>query len=161
MTASQLSGIDDYPPSQIIFAIDQIQHGQFQLLPSNSTIQQFTQEQLSAKQILLIQDNTAEAPSYRVGISDPYFNVPIMSEVTTTFYRRPSFIHNQLQILEGATVLITNNELSLQDDYPDTQVLFIISECQHGQFELIPAKNATTIQFTQQQINTRTDSICP
>ena len=76
-----------------------------------------------------------------------------MSEVTTTFYRRPSFIYNQLKILEGATVLITANELSLQDDYPDTQILFMISDCQNGQFELIPAKNATTIQFTQQQIN--------
>ena len=153
MTASQLNGVDDYPPSQIMFTTDQIEHGQFQLLPSNSTIQQFTQEQLSAKQILFTQDNTVDSPNYRVGISDPYFNMSAMSEVTTTFYRRPSFIYNQLQILEGATVLITANELSLQDDYPNTQILFMISDCQNGQFELIPAKNATTIQFTQQQIN--------
>ncbi len=153
MTASQLNGVDDYPPSQIIFTTDQIEHGKFQLLPSNSTVQQFTQEQLSAKQILFTQDNTADSPNYRVGISDPYFNRPAMSEVTTTFYRRPSFIRNQLQISEGATVLITANDLSLQDDYPDTQVLFIINDCQNGQFELIPAKNTTTIQFTQQQIH--------
>jgi Cadherin-like/Putative Ig domain len=155
MTGSQLSGIDDYPPAQVIFTMNQIQSGKFQLLPSNSTIQEFTQEQLTAQKILFVQDGSSETPSYRVGISDPYFDIPMMSQVITTFYRRPSFIHNQLQILEGQTVLMTANELSLQDDYPDTQVLFIISDCQNGQFELIPARNATTIQFTQQQINAR------
>ena len=152
MTSAQLSGIDDYPSTQVIFTVDQVQQGQFQLLLSNTTLKQFTQAQLSAQQVLFVQDNTADAPSYRVGISDPYFDMPMMSAVTTIFYRQPSFIYNQLRILEGETVLITANELSLQDDYPDTQVLFIISDCQHGQFELIPAKNATTIQFTQQQI---------
>ena len=113
---------------------------------------QFTEEQLIAKQVIFSQDGSTNSPSYRIGISDPYFSVPVMSEVTITFYRQPSFIYNQMQILEGETLLITPAILSLQDDYPDTQVLFTISECQHGQFELIPAKNASTIQFTQQQI---------
>ncbi len=154
MSLSQLNGIDDYPSSQVIFIADQIQHGQFQLLPPNTTVRQFTKAQLMAGEILFVQDNSAEAPGYQMGMSDPYFNLPPTSSVTTTFYRRPSFIHNQLRILEGETVLITANELSLQDDYPDSQILFIISECQHGQFELIPAKNMSTIQFTQQQVNT-------
>ena len=108
MTSSQLNGIDDYSPSQVIFSIDEVRQGQFQLLPLNTTLKQFTEAQLTAKQVIFSQDGSINSPSYRIGISDPYFSVPVMSPVTTTFYRQPSFIHNQLQILEGETVLITS-----------------------------------------------------
>ena len=92
MSTSQLDGVDDYSPSQIIFTVDQVKQGKFQFLPSNTTVEQFSQEQLLAKQILFGQDGSTNAPSYWAGISDPYFNVPVMSQVSTSFYRRPSFI---------------------------------------------------------------------
>ena len=43
MTSSQLNGIDDYPSSQVIFSIDEVRQGQFQLLPLNTTLKQFTE----------------------------------------------------------------------------------------------------------------------
>lgn len=154
MMPSQLSVTEDYPPSQVTFTIGNLQYGQFQLLPLNTSLNQFTEQQLIAGQVLFAQDGSASVPSYQVGVSDPYFTVPPSSSMSATFYRLPIIINHQLTLFEGETLLLTSSNLNVTDDYPPAQVLFTISNCQHGQFELISASNTSTIQFTQQQLNT-------
>ncbi len=144
----------NHPPAGLRFNVTQIQRGYFSLVNStDQAITSFNQSQVWDGQIQFIHDGSQQAPSYAVQVQSDGLALPLSPQTADiTFYRRPSFIYNQLQISEGATVLITANDLSLQDDYPDAQVLFTISDCQNGQFELIPARNDTTIQFTQQQI---------
>ena len=155
LNSQNLNATDfNHPAAGLRFNVTEVQHGYFSLVNSTGQlITSFNQSQIWNGQVQFIHDGSQQAPSYIVQAqSDGLALPPPPQAADITFHLRPSFIHNQLRILEGETVLITANELSLQDDYPDTQVLFIISDCQNGQFELIPAKNATTIQFTQQQI---------
>jgi hypothetical protein len=156
LNSQNLNATDfNHPAAGLRFNVTDVQQGYFSLVNStNQSITSFNQSQIWNSQIQFVHDSSQQAPSYTVQVqSDGLALPPPPQAADITFHLRPSFIHNQLTILEGETVLMTANELSLQDDYPDTQILFIISDCQNGQFELIPAKNATTIQFTQQQVN--------
>ncbi len=153
LTPSQLSITDDYPSNQVIIRVSQVQYGQFQLLPSNLSVTQFSEAQLLTGQVAFTQDGSSSSPNYQISISDPYFNLPL-TPAEIAFYRRPFFTDNQLTLFEGETLILTELNLNVTDDYADTQILFTINDCEHGQFELIPAKNSSTIQFTQQQVKT-------
>ena len=89
MTTSLLNVTDDYPDDQVVFTVSNVQQGHFQLTPTNTTITQFTQKQLESDQVWFMQEGSANAPSYQVGVNDPYFTLPPTSSVTTTFYRQP------------------------------------------------------------------------
>ena len=101
---------------------------------------------------MLIQDGSASSPSYQVGLSDPYFTLSPTSPASITFYPRPVFIANQLAIQRNGTALVASAELSVGDNYPDSQVTFTVQTA-HGQFEFISSSgNQSTTQFTQQQL---------
>ena len=142
---------EDYLSNQVTLSVSQVQHGQFQLLPSNISLTQFSEQQLLSGQVAFVQDSSDYAPSYQIGLSDPYFNLP-SSGSEINFFHRPVFVNNQLTLFEGEALLLTSSNINVTDSYPDTQISFVVNDCQHGRFELIPAKNSTTIQFTQQQI---------
>ena len=152
LTTSDITVVDDYPPSEITFTINQVKHGQFQLLPSNVSVSQFTEQQLMAGQVTFSQDGSVGVPTYQLSVSDPYVTLPPVASTSIDFYHHPIFFSNQLTLFEGETLMLTTANINVTDSYPDTQVLFTVNDCQHGQFELITAKNSTTIQFTQQQI---------
>ena len=143
---------DDYPPGQVNFTIVNSQHGQWKLLPANQSLSEFTQQQLLAGQVVMMQDDSNQAPVFAVEVNDPYFTLsPLTPDIT--FYRRPVLVNNQLSIVEHKTTVLSKNYLSVTDDYPPDQVWFEINEVQHGQFELLPS-NVSIIRFTQQQVNT-------
>ena len=150
-SSSQLSVIDDYPASVVNFTITQLQHGEFQLLPQNISVTGFTEQQVSSGQIYFIQDSSASSPSYQVTIQDPYF-ISIPASAHVTFYRRPVFINNQLSIQQAQSVVMTAASLSVIDDYPSTQVIFTVTNVQHGQFKLTTGAMSITA-FTEQQLS--------
>ena len=117
---------DDYPGDQVIFTINNIQHGQFLLVPAIPIIQ-FNQQQLLVRQVLFVQDGSASAPTYQITVSDPYFILPA-NTTNVTFYRRPVIENNQLVIHQGETVIMTHDFLNVTADYPDDQVDFIVSK---------------------------------
>ena len=87
ITADNLNVTDDYPSDQVIFAISNLQHGQFQLVPA-IPISQFNQQQLLARQVLFVQDGSASVPSYQVTVSDPYFTLP--ADISQNDFLSPS-----------------------------------------------------------------------
>lgn len=148
MTADFLN-VTDYPPDQVTFTIGDSQYGQFQLLSSNDSITQFTQQQLLANQVFFIQDNSTYTPSYQVSVSDPYFTrSPVSAAVT--FYRQPVLVAYPFSMCQGQSVVMTSAFLNATDDYPSDQVVFTVSDLHYGWFKLLP--NSMVTQFTQQQL---------
>lgn len=154
MTPSLLNVTEEYyPPDQVNFTISDLQYGKFQLAPFNTSIMQFSQQQLLAGQVFFIQDNSPSAPSYQVEVSDPYFILPPIS-ATVTFYREPVLVNNQLSINQGQSLLMTSLFLNItNEDYPDDQVNFTMSKLQYGQFQLAPL-NVSVTQFSERQLLT-------
>ena len=137
--------------NQLNFTIINSQHGQWKLLPANQSVSEFTQQQLLAGQVMIVQDDSNQAPAFAVGVNDPYFTLsPLTPDIT--FYHRPVLVNNQLTIIEHGTTVLSKNSLSVTDDYLPDQVWFQINEVQHGQFEWLPS-NLSITRFTQQQVN--------
>ena len=157
MTTSLLNVTDDYPDDEVVFTMNNVQQGHFQLTPTNATITQFTQKQLESDQVWFVQEGSANAPSYQVGVNDPYFTLPPVSTVTTTFYRQPFITVNQLLIHQGETVVMTASQLNGVDDYAPSQIIFTTDQIEHGKFQLLPS-NSTVQQFTR--INCRPNRFC-
>ncbi|MBS0351966.1 MAG: hypothetical protein JSR33_12460 [Proteobacteria bacterium] len=110
MTTSLLNVTDDYPADQVNFTVSNLQHGQFRLVSSNTSVMKFTEQQLLSGQILFVQDNSASAPIYQVSLNDPYFTLPPTSSASITFYSRPVFIANQFMVQRNGITLITAAE---------------------------------------------------
>lgn len=144
---------DDYSADQVNFTVSHSQHMQWKLLPTNQTISQFTQQQLQDDQVLLTQDDSAQAPAFQITVNDPYFMLPAVAP-NINFYRRPALMNNKITIQERNTTVLSSSSLSVMDDYPPDQVRFMITQLQHGRFELVTAPNSSISQFTQQQIET-------
>ena len=101
---------DDYSPDQVNITVSAVQHGQFQLLPLNQSVTQFTADQLQTGQIFFAQDGSASAPSYQLSVNDPYFVLPL-SSANITFYRQPVLLNNRLSIHQGERVQLNASEL--------------------------------------------------
>ncbi len=144
---------DDYPADQVNFTVSHLQHAQWKLLPTNQIISQFTQQQLQDDQVILTQDDSAQVPTFQIIVNDPYFTLPAVTP-DISFYRRPVLVNNQITILERNTTVLSSSSLSVMDDYPSDQVRFVITQLQHGRFELVTAANISVNQFTQQQVET-------
>ena len=153
VTSILLQVTDNYPPNQVNFTVNNVQHGNFTLLPSGISAMQFSEQQLLAGKIAFVQDGSASAPSYQVGMNDLYFTLPPASPASITFYRRPILLNNQLLIHQGETRLITTWNVNTTDDYLYNQVNLVMSNVQHGSFKLLPANNSV-MQFTLQQLLT-------
>ena len=139
---------EDYSGNQVMFVISNLQHGQFQLLPAQTNVTQFTEQQLQNGQVQFVADGTASSPSYQVSVSDPYFTLA-PAAAAVTFYRQP-VLNNTLTINQGQSVVLTPSFLT-HEDYPSDQVNFTVSSVEHGQFQLLPA-NTSVAQFTEQQL---------
>ncbi|MBS0350176.1 MAG: FG-GAP repeat protein [Proteobacteria bacterium] len=150
LNPSMLGVVDDYPPDQVNFTVIDLQHGRFQIFPQNNTVNQFTFQQLLTSQVMLVQDNSTDAPGYQIVVNDPYFVLP-ESAAQITFYRQLCWISNQLSLIQGDKIILNASDLSVFDDHPDEQVIFGISQLQHGQFQLLPQNNSI-IQFNRQQL---------
>ena len=150
-TTNQLTITDNYPSNQVLVEIVNLQHGQFQLTPQNTSIAQFTQQQLIENQIIFVQDGTSSSPAYQVIISDPYFKLAPL-DATVIFYHPPVWVNNNLVINQGQSIVFGESQVKIMDDYPSDQVVFNIIDLQYGQFQLTPSNNPT-LQFTQKQLN--------
>ena len=161
LSENSLNVADDYPPDQIWFQINQVQHGQFELLPSNVSITRFTQQQVSAGQIQLRQDGSELSPQYNVSVSDPFFAIgPFPGQVifTPVYDDIPVFLNNRLTTLQGRTSVLSATDLSALDENPQVDqntLLFTVSQVQHGFFNQIQNPEIPVTQFTQEQVGSR------
>ena len=136
MTTRFLNVTDDYPSNQIIFNINNVQHGRFKWVSANTTIVEFTQEQLEENQIQFVQDGTTGMPSYQVGVSDPYFILSPTSSVNVTFYVKPVFTQNQFLASAGQSTILTSvNLAATRAEVMEEGLQFLVSTVDYGRFE--------------------------
>lgn len=149
LTPGLLNVTDDYPATQVVFNMTNVQHGQFEFSSSRQPTAQFTEQQLLSGDILFVHDNSSAMPAYAVSVSDPYYYLA-PSDANITYYHRPVWINNQIPIEERGAVFITSAMLAVDAAYPDDQVIFSVST-QHGQFEWSVPANGSVLQFSQAQ----------
>ena len=145
-TPSFLNVTDDYPADQVNFIVSNLQHGQFQLLPLNNSVSQFTEQQLSAGQILFTHDNSISGPSYQIGVSDPYFTLSPVPAVITFFLAStttPPLTTTPLVSTTSTTAPSTTTPSPLlhRDAYGDTDanvLQFISSRAVFKEFKQYP-----------------------
>ncbi len=145
---------EDYPSSQVVITILNVQQGQFKLF--NSVVTQFTLQSLLNNQIVFSQDSSPVAPGGLIGFNDPYFQVSPL-EITVTFTPLPPIIvNNQLMALQGGNVTLSLDNLQGRDpdlSFNASDLIFIISQMQHGQFSLVGSPWQSINLFSQGQIS--------
>ncbi len=154
LTPASLSAIhpggDD---NQLWFNISTVQQGKFSLITvPDQSIFSFYQQNISDRVVQFSHDNSTEAPGYLVSVSDGRMTLPPVAAVID-FDVFPILENNQLVVNQGQTVVInTDNLRASHAGNMDDSLDFIISDCQHGQFQWVTAPHASITVFQQQNV---------
>ena len=155
LSANDLDNVKDNP--SLIFLVSAVQHGYFQQAGNPGfPITGFIQSQLQAGTIQFVPDGGSSAPSYNVSVSDGYIaSVPQAS--TINFNLAPILDSNTLTLNQGQTLTLNSSMLSATDpDDPTPGLIFMVSNVQHGQFELVSIPGDAITSFTQAQVQNGT-----
>ena len=157
LTPSNLSATEKYTPAQdLLFTASNIQHGQFQLVTPKFNITQFGQQNVTNGIIQFVHDGSNIAPNYTISVSDGLLSSSLeMARIV--FHDAPIILNNRLSIVQGQSVILSSGDLSATEVYtPPEELIFIVSQVQHGQFHLLNATGHVTKagvpQFAQQNI---------
>ncbi len=135
----------------LLFNISSLLHGKFSVTTSpNNPVFSFYQQNITDQLIQFSHDNSTQAPNYEVSVSDGRITLPSVA-AKIDFDVFPILQTNQLAIIQGETVILTTDNLQATHwGDVDGNLNFIISDCQHGQFQWITSLG-TSITFFQQQ----------
>ena len=100
----------------------------------------------------LAHDNSTQAPSYLVSVSDGRITLaPVAAQIDFDVF--PILETNQLVINQGQTLKLTSDNLrATHAGSEEGNLSFIISDCQHGQFQWIKTPDSSITIFQQQNI---------
>jgi len=147
--------VENEPPD-LLFVISDIQYGHFERTGNLGTaITRFTQQEINDGEILFIHDGSNTAPHFYVSVTDyTYTTTPeLCNSQLLDVNDAPRFINNQLEVYQGQTVVITPEMLKAGDpDNNDPDLVFTITDLQHGQFEEFSNPGIAITSFTQQNI---------
>lgn len=137
------------------FTISQVQHGQFSYVTKQTfPIFTFFQQQIIDQQIQFTHDGSIFAPSYWVTVNDGRLNNqggPVRASIN--FDRFPLLTINQLAINQGQTLIITANNLKASSSTATSgNLLFIITNIQHGYFQRSNIPGVAITSFSQAEI---------
>jgi len=144
VTSAQLAATDNsIPAANLVFSISNLQHGAFYSTSDLSTpITSFTQLQITNGQIVFQQDNTNNAPSYSVLVTDTTNNLsdgpyPVS---LAGFHDRPVLTSNQLAINQGGMVTLSLSNLNGAENYISdlNSLIFSATGIHNLQFYSIP-----------------------
>ncbi len=140
----------------LLFKISSVMHGKFSFTTApNQAIFSFYQQNITDQRIQFSHDNSTQAPSYLVSVSDVRITLPPVP-ADVDFDVSPILEVNQLVINQGQIVLLTDNNLrATQGDMVKNDLEFIISNIQHGQFSWTNNSTQSINQFYQQNISDR------
>jgi len=141
----------------LIFTVNGgIQYGQFENVNNAGTpITQFSNPLVISGDIQFVHDGGEIAPYYEISVSEGACSSEPMPAIISFSHVNdmPQLINNQLTINENETILISQNILSAYDiDSTDTELVFILNNIQHGQFERVNNTKTPITTFTQQDI---------
>ena len=137
----------------LIFLINNLTHGQFEFTFNlRQPILSFQQQNITDGMVQFVHDNTTNAPSYRVSVSNGTLTTPAQSALID-FDASPILLNNSLIINQGQTVALTSDCLSAMHPGGDDRVLlFNISSVIHGKFSFTASLNNPIFSFYQQNI---------
>jgi hypothetical protein len=152
LNAQHLNATDfNHPAAGLRFDLTNVTHGYFAVVNTSQPITTFNQSQLWNSRIQFVHDGSTQASNYTVQVqSDGLALPPPPQRVNMTFYKRPTLLRNTLVTHQGETIRLNSSHLDITDDYPDDQVVFNMSNVQHGRFESAPA--VAVAQFTWRQL---------
>ncbi len=155
LSASNLAADDrNHDNSTLVFIPTNMTHGQFELIDKPGVIlNNFTQQQIWDRHVQFVHDGSTEMPTYNITVrSDGIaWTGPISANIT--FNNFLNLENNQLVINQGQTVVFTSDNLKathLGD--AESDLSFLISDLEHGQFEFLSARNQSILIFQQQNI---------
>lgn len=142
--------------SELIFTINNLQHGKFERTNDWSQVDNFSQLDVNNIEIQFTHDNSTIAPSYSVNVTDGEFNIGpsfpniIFSTNTTDV---PVVIINPIIVDVGGAVIITTTMINgVIHGVVDPTLVFRVSNATCGYFENINNPGVHIITFTQQQV---------
>jgi hypothetical protein len=160
LTAANLQATDpDSPLFNLTFYVSSVQHGLFYSLPQAKTVNNFLQENMTQGDIQFIHDNSLFAPAYQVVVKDEQYSVGPQSALVifNGASAAPQLLNNNLNIAQHQAVILTTNNLGALDASAlPSQLTFLISNLQHGQFERVAFPGVAITSFTLQEIQYNT-----
>jgi len=155
LTMSDLAASDaDWGSDQTMlqFIISNVQHGQFYSRALKTPTADFFQHNITSNHIQFIHDGSNLEPSYKVSASDGLLTSASVT-ATIDFNASPSVTNNHLTVTQGQRVIVASRNISAIDDHTATgDLVFSISDVQHGQFELSSNPDVPVTTFPQQEI---------
>jgi hypothetical protein len=154
LSSSNLSATDaDDAASTLIFYVSNVQYGHFEALTTKGlAITSFSQAQVQAGQIQFISDNSNNAPTYSVAVTDGKVTGSVQF-ATITFNIKPILVNNALTVRQGQRVILSNTYLSAtQGGSSVGSLTFNVSNVAGGYFGLTSAADAPITSFTQLQV---------
>lgn len=146
----------NHPDDQISLTITNGQYGHFAWLTSGcggAPITQFSQQNISAGQVMFCHDGSVEAPVYSVGVTTPGLAFIFPQPAFIDFDTIPLLLNNNLKIGQGQTVIITSGNLSAtQPDGNDPALTFVITQLEHGNFSYAADLDEPIFSIVQQEI---------
>ena len=154
VTDNDINAIDpnaSTQPSDLTITVSNVEYGHFErAIAPGYAISTFSQLEINEGVIHFVPDGSNNAPSFSVSVSNPQINSPSRA-VTITFHHAPILGSNRLTIRQGASVVVTSQDLNATDvETPAPQLLFMASSIQHGVF--VDVSGAQVTSFYQQEI---------
>ena len=123
---------------------------------SGSGVNHFFQSQIEVGSMQFVHDGSKNAPSFSIAVSDSYISTTPQAG-NVSFNLSPILGSNAMSINQGQTMVLTSAMFSATDpDDPAPGLIFMVSNVQHGQFELVSSPGDAITRFIQSQIQNGT-----
>ena len=154
VTSNNINAVDpnmSTSPANLEITVSDLQYGHFErAVAPGFAITTFTQQEINQGSIHFVPDGSNNSPTFTLQVSNGQITSPTRA-VQISFNHAPLLGSNYLTIGQGATVMLTNQDLNATDvETPASQLLFTASNIQHGFFVDVTGTHVTS--FLQQQI---------
>ncbi len=142
---------------QLIFMISNVQNGYFSLSPTNASVTRFLQSYVQNSQVQFVHSGDRQAPGYSVIVSDGS-QVTVPSLASIHFIGAPSVTATPVTVTQGGSTTLTTSNLNVTNtgSSSSNQIVFQVSNVQHGQFVLngssTPITNFTLTQLVDHDV---------
>ena len=155
LSNANLAAIDlDNDNLALLFKISSLHNGSFEIITNSGVpVTNFTQTKILLGQVKFIHESNKGVPSYSVSVDDGRLSTfPMLAGVLFN-NDCPVLTTNSLTINEDQTILITSAYLAATDaESNDADLIFMISNINNGQFELISNPGVSITNFIQAQV---------
>ncbi len=140
------------------YTVISVQHGQFSRVNNPTiSISQFSQQQVNDGIVQFTSDNSGIAPNYLLSVQDSCGLASDISIANISFHQLPTLGNNQLTINQGQSLIVTSDNLNAKDmnDITRSSILqFLVSNAQHGYFEIVNNPGTVINNFYQENVST-------